>query len=239
MKLSIVIPVLNSHEIVRRQLLYFKKMPLPDDAEIILIDDGSEPPLTRNGYGLMNLTILYTNDKRPWTQPIARNMGAKAARGEFLITTDIDHIISKQLIEFSKNSKYDYGRFKREFGIITENGDFTQDVDILKEYGFPTERLKSRGLHLPVHHSMFIRRSVYFDAGGFPEERITYPNREEAVIRQELFRMQAKGKITKCPDDEREIIYMFPNGHYCGDVDYNPFNLFHTLSRKQECQPGI
>jgi hypothetical protein len=27
---------------------------------------------------------------------------------------------------------------------------------------------------------------------------------------------------------------MFPNGQYCGDVDYNPFNLFHALTRKTE-----
>ena len=45
MKLSIIIPVLNSHEIVRRQIEHFKKMDLPDDIELIIVDDGSDPPL--------------------------------------------------------------------------------------------------------------------------------------------------------------------------------------------------
>ena len=44
-KLSIIIPVLNSHEIVRRQIAHFKKMNLPDDVELIIVDDGSDPPL--------------------------------------------------------------------------------------------------------------------------------------------------------------------------------------------------
>jgi len=29
-------------------------------------------------------------------------------------------------------------------------------------------------------------------------------------------------------------LLMFPNGQYCGDVDYNPFGLFHTLTRKTD-----
>ena len=44
-RLSIIIPVLNSHEIVRRQIEHFKKMDLPDDVELIIVDDGSDPPL--------------------------------------------------------------------------------------------------------------------------------------------------------------------------------------------------
>ena len=44
-KLSIIIPVLNSHEIVRRQVEHFKRMDLSDDVELIIVDDGSDPPL--------------------------------------------------------------------------------------------------------------------------------------------------------------------------------------------------
>jgi len=44
-KLSIIIPVLNSHEIVRRQIEHFRKMNLSDDVELIIVDDGSVPAL--------------------------------------------------------------------------------------------------------------------------------------------------------------------------------------------------
>ncbi len=40
MRLSIIIPVLNSHEIVRRQALHWEKLNLPDNIEIIIVDDG-------------------------------------------------------------------------------------------------------------------------------------------------------------------------------------------------------
>ena len=46
MKLSIVIAILNSHEIVRRQLLFLKKMDLPNDIEVVFVDDGSRPSFT-------------------------------------------------------------------------------------------------------------------------------------------------------------------------------------------------
>ncbi len=84
MKVSVVIAVLNSHQVVVRQIRHFKRMRLPKDVEIILVDDGSNPPLNYETCGLRNLRILYTNDKRPWTQGLARNMGAKVAKGEYL-----------------------------------------------------------------------------------------------------------------------------------------------------------
>ena len=45
MKLSIIIAVLNSQEILRRLILYWSRMSLPDDVEFIIMDDGSKPPL--------------------------------------------------------------------------------------------------------------------------------------------------------------------------------------------------
>ena len=83
MKISIVIAILDSHEVVRRQIAHFKKMDLPDSVEFIFVDDGSEPPLTGE---MRNLTFYYTHDKRPWTQGLARNLGATNAKGEYPAT---------------------------------------------------------------------------------------------------------------------------------------------------------
>ena len=99
MKVSIVSAVLDSHEVVRRQILHFKKMDLPDDVEIIFVDDGSNPPLAFPDCGLKAFTIYATGNKGKWTQPAARNYGARKAKGEFLLVTDIDHILSRKLIE--------------------------------------------------------------------------------------------------------------------------------------------
>ena len=115
MKISICIAVLNSHEIVRRQLLHFKAMDLPDDVEIIFADDNSDPPLEGE---LKNFSIHQTGFKEKWTQPAARNYAVKHATGEYLIVTDIDHIITKKLIEAVRNCEFDVLRFKRQAGVL-------------------------------------------------------------------------------------------------------------------------
>lgn len=44
-KCSLIIPVLESYEAVRRQILYMNSLNLPDDFEVIIVDDGSRPPI--------------------------------------------------------------------------------------------------------------------------------------------------------------------------------------------------
>ena len=88
MKLSIVIPVLNSHEIVRRQMEHFIHTEVVDLVyeglvEVIIVDDGSDPPLWELEYRYPWFELLSTNDKTPWTQPKARNIGGNVALLDF------------------------------------------------------------------------------------------------------------------------------------------------------------
>jgi len=221
-KLSIIIPVLNSHEIVRRQIEHFKKMDLPDDVEIIIVDDGSDPPLEGEG-----VEIIATNDTRPWTQPKARNIGAAAARGEVLLFTDIDHIISRVAVDFGRDFKYDYGRFYRELGGLNEYGDFTQDPYFLMGWGVPPEKAHG-SLHIGCHVlSMYIRASVFGEVGNFREKLGSHPTHDDGNMKKRLNR----NGFVKCPDDERPKIYMMPNGRYSGSKDANPHGYFHNLCR--------
>jgi GT2 family glycosyltransferase len=220
MKLSIVIPVLNSHEVVRRQLLHFKKMNLPDDVELIIVDDGSDPPLEEFLENADESEILRTNDSRPWTQP--------KARGRVLLFTDIDHIVTRSAIEFGRNYPYSYGRFKRELGMLDEDGNFIQKPEALMELGLPEQKARS-GLRISCHTlSMFIRSDVFAQTGGFREKMGTHPTHDDGNMKKKLKRMAG---ITKCPDEERPTIYMIPNGRYCGHKDANPQGLFHNLKR--------
>lgn len=228
MRLSIVIPVLNSHEIVRRQLLHFVAMPLPDDVELILVDDGSDPPL---GYSTwqpgINVQLLRTYDERPWTQPKARNIGAREAKGEFLLHTDIDHILPRDTVEVGRNYNYDFGKFKRYLGVLDEQGEFTQDEQTLRDYG-----ARPGGLRVSCHTlSMIIRAEVFHRLGGFRERLTKYPTHDDGNMKRKLHRALKRGEITKCPDDERPIIYAFPNGRFCGSKNADPCGLFHTLER--------
>jgi len=233
-KLSLIISILNSQEIVRRQLLHFEKMNLPDDIEIILIDDGSDPPLDFTS-NLKNLVTHVTNDKRSWTVELARNQGARMARGEYLLMTDIDYIIPLDAIMTGYTLKEDKAGFKREFGVIDEFGNFTQDFDVLRQYGLLESRIKERGTLLAPHPNNFIMsKETFWKLGGYREDLVDrpYPNKGDTYFKRSWAKALEKKEVMIQDANLRKTLYMFPNGKYCGDVDYNPFGLFHNLTRK-------
>ena len=131
MKISIIISIYNSHGAFERQLKHFDKMNLPNDIEFIFIDDGSNPPLKINK--LKNSSIYTTDNELAWTQGLGRNLGAKKAKGEYLLMTDIDHILSREAIKNVYDFTGDKMIFKRYFGILTKDGELTQDIETLKE----------------------------------------------------------------------------------------------------------
>jgi len=232
MKLSIIFPVLNSHEIVRRQDLHFAKMGLPNDIEILYIDDGSDPPIE-------SPNVAYrTNDKRPWTWALARNKGARVAKGEYMLMADLDYIIPKDVIMTVYAFDGDYMSFKREFGVLDENGNFIQDIDVLASYGWDKSRHETRGFSLPPHPNDFvIRRALFFQMGQYREDLVEkpYPQGEDNEWKKRRKRWEVKKLLTV--SNIRPTIYMFPNGRWCGDLDYNPFDLFHNTTRKTKANP--
>lgn len=232
MKLSIVIPVLNSHEILRRQLLYYASMGIPKDTELIIVDDGSNPPL-ENTAGI-NVTIHRTNDFRPWTWALARNAGSRIARGEYLLMYDLDHIVPRFAINFIREFTGIKVQFEREFGVLDEHGRLTQDRDVLEQYGLPKDKSLRIG---PLPNNFAMRRDVFWELGGYREDLVErpYPQGEDRAFRSAWRTYEkARGGEGSQVCTHRPRIFMFPNGKYCGDVDADPKNLFHTLSRKTQ-----
>lgn len=242
MKVSIVISVYNSHEIVRRQMLHWEREQFPDDVEILLMDDGSETPLTGS---VKNLRIIPVGNPRGVSDgrfydgrvSIARNMGARMARGKYLLMTDIDYIIRRADVEAARNCTHDKQGFRREFGVIKEDGTVTQDLDVLRKYGLSENRIAEKGVTLPPHTNNFImRRDTFLDIGGYRENlQGAYPSRGDTWFKRDWTVYHEAGKGTISHD--RTTLLMFPNGRFCGDVDYNPFGLFHGLSRVNKNNP--
>jgi hypothetical protein len=94
---------------------------------------------------------------------------------------------------------------------------------------------------LTPHRNQFaIHRDLYWKMGGFREDRIglPYPQREDGDFAKLWRQMHERGEIRDFDEmhghANRPTILMFPNGKWCGDVDHNPFGLFHKLSRKTE-----
>lgn len=236
MKLSIIMPFLNSHEIVRRQILHFRRLDLPDDVEILFMDDGSDPPLEMPADPPRNFQIVPTRDFRPWTSSLARNRAALIARGEWLFMVDGDYIVPQAAINRALAFDGDRLGTRRRLGILDEHGILRDDHATLIEWGIPASRLRARGTFIPTHPNHFVIRASLFKAmGGYREDVIVnrpYPQREDSYFKGTLRQFERDGKCVICGVD-RPVLYMFPNGQFCGgDVDANPFGLFHTLTRK-------
>lgn len=235
MKLSIVIAFIESYEAVKRQVKYFNSMNLPDDIEFILVDDGSVPAHDPSNYELKNMVFHHTNDFRPWTQGLARNAGAKLAKGEYLLMTDIDHILSKEAIMDSYNFTGSKMIFPRYLAALLEDGTLSQDPKILEEYGLDMSRLGTkRGLFASYHGNTFcMKKETFFELGCYDPKHCLYGKHaarkkgEDSVLNTRWNHWAVKNGVKL---DVGSKIYMFTNGRYNVNGDPNPKGLFHHLS---------
>lgn len=225
MKVSIIISVYESYEAVRRQTLYFAKMHL-DDVEIIIVDDGSEPPILEANY--------HTGNKLAWTQGLGRNLGASKAQGEYLFFTDIDHILSREAIQDVVAFDGDRMMFPRFLGVLLEDGALTQDLEVLREYGADVDRFSRIALACGVHRNTFtIKRMTFEELGGYePKHSLVgfHPvtkGGDDVYFNTKWNHWAVKQDVQMAMGSP---IYMFPVGRFHVRGETNPKGLFHNLS---------
>lgn len=227
-KLSVVISIFQSYEATRRQILHFQKMNFSDDVEFIFVDDGSDPPITGE---MKNLTIYQTGNKLAWTQGLGRNLGASKAKGEYLFMTDIDHVISKEAIEDALKFEGNRMMFRRQIGVLDENGDLKQDKETLLDWGYESDRLSAS-----VHGNTFvIKKSIFEELGGYDEKACTWGYHPASRRGDDCFfnsKWNRKYRGYVCPYGRD--IYHFPVGRYNKSGDLNPKNMFHDLSQSKQ-----
>jgi len=150
------------------------------------------------------------------------------AKGEILLMFDLDHIITREALDFVHGYDGLKVQFVREFGVLDEYGVLTQERPVLEEYGLPLDRKLKLG---PLPNNFAMRADVFWDLGGYREDLVEkpYPQGEDRAFRSVWRTFDPDGKKV-CP--HRPTMFMFPNGKYLGDVDADPQGLFHTLTRK-------
>jgi glycosyltransferase involved in cell wall biosynthesis/predicted O-methyltransferase YrrM len=213
-RLSLIATVLDSHEMVRRQLRHLERV-ITADCELILVDDGSDPPLeslcAEIGPGF-DLTVHATHDRRPWTQPRARNAGAALARTDWLLFFDIDHILTKELIQACLSFTGDKMHWARRPAVLDADGWIVTERDVLIGHGM-TEDGPS------VHPNSFLIRKALFElmcgyderfCGRYGGDDIDFNNRYGRLCAGGLARpAEVKGEGYYYPDPGRDVEGMF------------------------------
>jgi glycosyltransferase involved in cell wall biosynthesis len=216
-KLSIVAPVLDSHEIVQRLVKYYKNLDLPEDIEIIIIDDNSTPPLRESidTMGLKNFYIFPTGDTRTWTIACARNLGVRIALGEYIFNLDVDHFPSMNAIEAAYNFTSDRMHFRRQYGILNKDGILCQNKETLFKYGLSQKHWRKHNVkrygHIVIH---CMPKTTVIELGGYPEFTCNaghHPTREDQIFYRRFEYYMHKGYYKNIEPGKVEApVYCFP-----------------------------
>ncbi len=168
-KYSIIIPVYNIEDYVEKTM--DSLINVPDNTEIIIINDGSTDNTWKNvesyvaGHDLRDIQLL--------TQPnagvsVARNTGIEAAKGEYLIFVDGDDICKEgfiDIIDRATGCEPDMivWRFCTDYGTRTKESQERFDKDIYTAREFATSLLK--GINRIRIGSFAVKKHLIEEAG--------------------------------------------------------------------------
>jgi len=189
------------------------------------MDDGSDPPLKEKFPESGIVQVYPTGYTTPWTQACAKNLGARIAEGEYLLMTDIDHILSEEIIKDVYNFTGDKMVFNREYGVLNSRGVIVQALDELQRYGFDEKHYQKKGFKTYKHTNTFaMKREVFFKIGGYQELDCNggeHPTHDDVHLLNRYKRCVRHGKCE--PQVLGGITYVFPTKNK---------RLFHGLDRK-------
>jgi len=151
-RVSIVFPYYDNPEMLRFQLGHFGNYSQEalDACEIVIVDDCSPVFPARDvirGCDLPNIRLFRLGVDLPWNQDAARNIGAHEARGEYLLLTDIDHVVPESTLS--------------ELCDIEDN----LSVYTLARKAHFSDKI------IPSHvNSYFLSKALYWGIGGYDED---------------------------------------------------------------------
>jgi GT2 family glycosyltransferase len=214
MKLSIVIPYFQRRELLELGLISLSKQTLPEDYEILILNEGL--PEDTNGilekFINLNLRIIFTGQRNLkgiiiWRVPCyAINIGIKQAQGEFIIITcpeiyHLDNDIIPMIKELETNFKQiiiTKGKDDREATFL--NAVKNNSNNLNQEY----DKLPNR-LMTEFPFFMAMTREEFMDINGYDEE---FGN-------------------GNCWDDQDFVDRMVANGNIYKELDYRIVHLYH------------
>lgn len=155
-KITLILPFYQNHKMLFKQLEVMQSWDLEirKNTEIIIVDDCSPTPALDvfelnpiNGLKL-DIKLFRLKEDLPWNWIACRNIGAKEASGKWLLMTDMDHIVSNELLTWLHNA------YLKEYVAYY----FTR-VD------GPEQRPNPK----PHPNSYFMTKDLFWKAGGYDE----------------------------------------------------------------------
>jgi glycosyltransferase involved in cell wall biosynthesis len=160
--LSIVLPYYLNPSMLSLQFANWASWPeaIKDRVEIVIVDDGSPEGHAIDVLrpeGLPKLSIYRVLEDRPWHQHAARNLGADVAKGEWLLLTDMDHVLKQDAAE-ALLKRINLGKLDRK-AIYTL-------ARVEADTGLPTMK---DGREKPHPNSFVVTKETFWHIGGYDE----------------------------------------------------------------------
>lgn len=108
MLFSIIIPVYNRPEEIRELLLSITNCSLPENLEIVIVEDGSDETCKDivSQFKTLNISYFFKQNSGPGD---SRNYGMQKAKGEYFIIFDSDCLLPKEyFLEVTKELNFDF-----------------------------------------------------------------------------------------------------------------------------------
>ena len=160
--LTIVMPFFDEHDALRKHLIEWKDY--PHGVSAIVVDDCSvNSPAELLRESPIPVRLYSVLEDIQWNQPGARNLGMLMCSTEWVLSTDIDHILpaatAHKIMQISLTSRAFY---------------------TLGRIGAPKPHL----------NSLLLTREAYWDAGGFDEDFCGNYGYDDTDFRQRLSRIR-------------------------------------------------
>jgi glycosyltransferase involved in cell wall biosynthesis len=181
---SVVIASRGRPEVLAETVAALRDQSLPaSDFEIVVVDDGSVPPLSlsRMGDGV-GLRLVRLDGRE---RSAARNAGARAAVGDVLVFIDDDISVGREFVHAHLLGQREWPRALAVGSISLPDealgrafGRFRQE---LERQGIPRQRGLSDAKNFCTAANMSMGRERFWELGGFDEELVSAEDQDFAL----------------------------------------------------------
>ena len=163
---SVIVPAYNCASTIVQCIQSILSQSYSNPFELIVVDDGSTDTTAQQVKSFKNISYMYQQHTGP---AVARNRGAKAARGEFVLFTDADCIADKKWIENIMRSftKADIAGVAGSYGIANPGNKLANAIH--KEIIFRHKNLMPQFPKSFGSYNFGARKKVFDQLHGFDE----------------------------------------------------------------------